>query len=187
MIKDIIKRTTQSTFIRVTGANGIISVAKALLVVISNKVLALFIGAQGIAMVGQLTSFTSIITQLSNGGFNQGLTRYIAEKKEDRKEVMEFIGTAFIVAFTITSITSVFIIILSKPISLKLFTTFDYISILVIFAFTLFFYNLNSLILAVVNGFQAYRKYFSINITTTIVGFILTVSLVIFLKNMELF
>ena len=182
-MRDLIKRTSQNTFLKVTGANGLISVAKALLIIISNKVLAIFVGATGIAMVGQLTSFTSIITQLSNGGFNQGLTRYIAERKDDRREVMEFIGTAFIVAFTVTSLTALLIVIFSGTISQKLFSTSTYISILVIFAVTLFFYNLNSLILAIVNGFQAYRKYFSINITTTVVGFVLTVTLVILFRE----
>lgn len=183
LIIDKLKRSTQNTFLKVSGANGIISVAKAVLVIISNKVLAIIIGTTGIAMIGQLQSFTTIITQLSNGGFNQGLTKYVAENRNNKKEVLEFIGTSFIVAFTLTSLTAFFIIILSKTISLKIFTTSAYFSILVVFAFTLFFYNLNSLILAIVNGFQAYRKYFKINITTTIVGFILTITLVLLLKE----
>jgi PST family polysaccharide transporter len=162
-------------------------VAKAFLVIISNKVLAIIIGATGIAIIGQLQNFTTIITQLSNGGFNQGLTKYIAENRDTKKEVTDFIGTAFLISFSLTSVTALFIILLSRIISLRIFDTLDYNSILIIFAFTLFFYNLNSLILAIVNGFQNYRKYFKINITTTIVGFILTISLYYCLKNTEHF
>lgn len=157
--------------------------AKAFLVIISNKVLAIIIGATGIAMIGQLQNFTTIITQLSNGGFNRGLTKYIAENREKNKEVKEFVGTAFLISFSLTSLTALFIILLSRFISSRIFDTLDYNSILIIFGITLFFYNLNSLILAIVNGFQHYRKYFEINITTTIVGFVLTISLVLAFKE----
>lgn len=177
------KKLVQNNFIKVSGANGIISIGKSILIILSNKVLAIIIGTSGIAMVGQLQNFIGIITMISNGGFNQGLTKYIAENKNDRKIVVEFIGTAFIVSSVLTTLISFIILILSKSISLKIFTTTSYISIIIVFAFTLFFFNLNSLVLAIINGFQQYRQYFKINITVTVVGFFLTVSLVLLLKE----
>lgn len=183
MIINLVRRSFQNTFLKVTGANGLISVAKAFLVIISNKVLAIVIGATGIAMIGQLQNFTTIITQISNGGFNQGLTKYIAENRDNKNEVKEFVGTAFRISFLLTSVTALFIILLSGFLSSRIFDTLEYNSILIIFAFTLFFYNLNSLILSIINGFQEYRKYFKINITTTVVGFVLTIGLVLLLKE----
>jgi O-antigen/teichoic acid export membrane protein len=183
LIINLVRRSFQNTFLKVTGANGLISVAKAFLVIISNKVLAIVIGATGIAMIGQLQNFTTIITQISNGGFNQGLTKYIAENRDNKNEVKEFVGTAFRISFLLTSVTALFIILLSGFLSSRIFDTLEYNSILIIFAFTLFFYNLNSLILSIINGFQEYRKYFKINITTTVVGFVLTIGLVLLLKE----
>lgn len=177
------KYLLNNTFIKVSGANGLITIIKSVFSIISNKVVAMIIGTSGIAMVGQLQSFMVIVTLISNGGFNQGLTKYIAELKNDEKSVKEYIGTAFVVALILSSCVGLLILILSNTISLNIFTTNSYFSILIVFAFTLFFYNLNALILATVNGFQYYKQYFKINITTTIVGFVLTVTLVLLFEE----
>lgn len=178
-----IRRFTNNKFIKVSGANGIITIAKAFLIIISNKVVALIVGTSGIAMLGQLQSFISIITQLSSGGFNKGLIKYIAENKSDKKEINEYISTSFIALFTLSSFTGLLILIFSKTISLKIFSTSAYVTILMAFAVTLFFYNLNNLIFAIVNGFQSYRQYFKISITITLIGFLLTITLVFFFKE----
>lgn len=180
---NFLKRIFRNNFIKISGANGVITIAKTIITIISNKVVATIIGTTGIAMIGQLQNFVSIITIFSNGGFNQGLTKYIAENKSEEKTVLEFIGTSFIVTFIITSLTALIILILSKSIAFNIFSNTKYTSIIIVFALTLFFYNLNSLILAIVNGFQLYRQYFKINITTTVVGSILTISLVLLLKE----
>jgi PST family polysaccharide transporter len=183
LIKIKFQKLFQNTFIKVSGANGIITILKSVFVIISNKVVATIIGTSGIAMVGQLQSFISIVTLLSNGGFNQGLTKYLAEKNSDKNRLREFIGTAFITVTFLSILFGVLILIFSKSISIRIFTVGSYFSVLIVFAVTLLFYNLNALILSIVNGFQQYKQYFKINITTTLVGFILTVSLVLLFQE----
>lgn len=180
---NLIKRILRNKFVKVSSANGIITIAKSLLTIIANKVVATIIGTTGIAMVGQLQNFISIITLFSNGGFNQGLTKYIAEDTNEEKTILDFIGTAFIITFAVTLLTAFIILIFSNTIAFKIFSNPRYTSIIIIFACTLIFYNLNSLILAIVNGFQLYRQYFKISITTTAVGTLLTISLVILFKE----
>jgi PST family polysaccharide transporter len=167
-----------NTFVKVSGTNGIITIIKSLLTIIANKVVATIIGSSGIAMIGQLQNIMSITTLISSGGFNQGITKYIAEKPNDEKRVSEFISTAFVVLTGLTIISAFMISFFSKFISFRIFSTTKYFSILIVFACTLFFYNLNALILSIVNGFQFYKKYFKINITITIIGFLFTVILV---------
>lgn len=179
LIKIEFQKLLQNTFIKVSGANGLITILKSVFVIISNKVVATIIGTTGIAMVGQLQSFISIVTLLSNGGFNQGLTKYLAEKNSDKSRIREFIGTAFISVTFLSILFGILILMFSKQISIRIFTVGSYFSVLIVFAVTLLFYNLNALILSIVNGFQQYRQYFKINITTTLVGFVLTVSLVL--------
>jgi O-antigen/teichoic acid export membrane protein len=181
-MRSVVRQLFENRFLKVAGANGIITIAKSILMIIANKVVATIVGASGIAMVGQLQNLISITTLISSGGFNQGLTKYISEKQHDMKSVSEYIGTAFMISTVLTTIIAVVLILFSNSISFKIFSTTSYSSILIIFAGTLFFYNLNALILAIVNGFQEYRQYFKINITTTIVGFLLTVVLVYELK-----
>jgi len=172
-----------NSFLKVSGANGLVMIGKSFFSILANKVIATIVGTSGIAMIGQLQNFIGITSLVSNGGFNSGLTKYIAEKSKDKKSILEFIGTAFFVSSCLSSFLAILIIVFSKSISLLIFTTPSYFSIIIIFALTLFTYNLNALILAIVNGFQYYKKYFKINITTTIVGFVLSLSLVFTLKE----
>ncbi len=171
-----------SNFLRVSGANGFVTILKSFLSIFANKVVANIIGTSGIAMIGQLQNFIGITSLISNGGFNNGLTKYIAEKK-DKKTQLEFIGTAFFVSTVLSSVLGIIIVIFSKSISIFIFSNPSYYSIIILFALTLFAYNLNTLILSIVNGFQYYRQYFKINITTTFVSFIMTLSLVYLFKE----
>jgi len=179
LLKKFFRKILQNSFIKVLSENGIISIAGSILTMISTKVVALIIGTSGVAMIGQLQNFIQISTLISNGGFNQGVTKYIAEDKDDEKSLLKIIGTAFIALFITTILATITILIFSRLITLKIFTSNTYVSIIIIFAFTLIFHNLNSLILAIVNGFQDYSKFFKIKVTTTIVGFALTTTFVL--------
>ncbi|MDP4201568.1 MAG: O-antigen translocase [Bacteroidota bacterium] len=183
LIKSYINKLSKNTFVRVTSANGFITIIRSLISAISNKVVAVIVGTSGIAMIGQLQNFIQISTLISSGGFNQGLTRYVAENRENENEISEFVSTSLIISAILTVITSLFIFVFSDFLSIKIFTLHSYTSIFIVFAFTLYFYNLNYIILAIVNGFQRYILFFKINFATTIVGFILTVGLVLLFKE----
>lgn len=181
-MNELFERIVRDKFVRVFGANGILTIAKSFITVLSSKIVATVIGASGIAMVGQLQNFIAIATLVSNGGFSQGLTKYIAEYKTNEENTIEFINTAFFITLIITSIVSVIILSLSKTISIQIFTDIIYFPIIIVFSATLIFYNLNNLIIAIVNGLQLYKQYFVINTSTTIIGVVITIALVIQLK-----
>ena len=84
-MKKLIKYLLNNTFIKVSGTNGVITIFKSILTIIANKVVAVIVGSSGIAMIGQLQNFISIASLISNGGFNQGITKYISEKPTDEK------------------------------------------------------------------------------------------------------
>lgn len=182
-MKIFFSRLSNNTFIRVSSVNGLIAIAKAFIIIISNKVVAGVIGPPGIALVGQMQNFITITAMVSSGGFKQGLTKYVAEDISDEQKISEIIGTAFSFTVLLTAISSTFIIIFSQDISQLIFKSDLYFSVFIVMAFALPFYNLNDMVVAIVNGFQLYKLYFQINITITLIGFILTVGLVIWLKD----
>jgi PST family polysaccharide transporter len=174
---------SKNVFFKVSSTNGLITIAKTLISILTNKVVATIIGTSGIAMVGQLSNFTGIVTLITSGGFNQGLTKYIAEKKEDRNDVLEFVSTAFSITTALSTFVGLIILFASNLISYKIFNTTSYYSIIAVFAFTLLLFNLNTLIMTIVNGFEQYRQYFKINITTNFIGSALTLTLVLLSKE----
>jgi O-antigen/teichoic acid export membrane protein len=55
-----------------------------------NKVIAVFIGPSGVAMISQFQNFIAISTVAATGGIEQGAVKYVAEvrKKEENKAVV---------------------------------------------------------------------------------------------------
>ena len=77
------------TLIKTSVLTGISTVIKLVSAFVINKVIAIYIGPSGLAIVGQLQSFTSIITTFSNGAISSGIVKYTAEYQdiEDNIEI----------------------------------------------------------------------------------------------------
>ena len=52
-----------------------------------NKVIAIFAGPSGLAIVGQLQNAVLIINTFAQGGINSGLTKYTAEYRNKPEEL----------------------------------------------------------------------------------------------------
>lgn len=175
-----IARLLQNKFLLVITGNGTVSILKLLMSVISNKVVAIFVGASGLALIGQLSSFISITLLVSSGGFNQGLTKYVSEYKANERQISSFVRTSFLATIITSIVSSIVVLILAKYLSKLIFFSETYSSILIIFAFSLVFYNINNLFLAIINGYQAYKSFFKVSLLITLIGVIFTISLVYF-------
>ncbi len=182
-MKRILKKIRQNDFIRVSGTNGMITILKAFVSILANKVVAFYIGTSGVAMTGQLQNLITIVSMVSGGGFGQGITRYAAQYKENRKEIREFVSTAFVFSMSVSLLCGLVVFILSGMISEKIFLTRKYSSIIILLGTTLVLYSLNNMFICIINGLQQYRKYFKINIATTVSGAILSMALVIALRE----
>lgn len=162
-----------------SGLNGLFTLLKVFSILLATKIIAVITGVSGVAMVGQMQNVIAIVSLLASGGFNQGLTKYVAEFKDDSQTVGEFISTAFQLALAATGIVSLILFFFSRPLAEALFTAASYETIMVVFSVTLLFYTLNNFLVAIVNGYQQYPLYFKINVTTTITVFIMTILLVV--------
>ncbi|MCX7735635.1 MAG: O-antigen translocase [Candidatus Kapabacteria bacterium] len=148
---------------------------------ISTKIAAILIGPPGVALVGQLQNFSSIVMAIATGGINTGVTKYVAEYKNSKNKVRLFISTALRINLFLSAIVGLLMIILSSYLSQKLFHTYDYQIVLIIFGFTIILYALNTLLLSILNGFKEFKKYVIINIVASLTGLIFSVSLIFLL------
>jgi polysaccharide transporter, PST family len=67
------------TLIKTSILTAISTIAKVISGFVINKVIALYVGPSGLAVVGQLQNFMSIITTFSNGAITNGIVKYTAE------------------------------------------------------------------------------------------------------------
>ena len=176
--KYLLHRLAGVDIVKVFSLNALSTFIRMLASMISVKVVAVIIGPAGIALLGQLNNFSSILLGMANGGINSGITKYIAENKEDDARVKVYISNALRITLTCSGIVGLFLIFLCKPLSRFVLFCEDYYYVYIIFGFTILLFTFNSLLISILNGYKQFKLYVRVSIFGTIVGLIYSILLV---------
>jgi polysaccharide transporter, PST family len=158
-----------------TAISTIITVISAFII---NKVLAVYVGPSGLALVGQLKDFVTMITTFSNGAITQGIVKYTAEY-EAIEEKQKVFSTSIIISLVCSTIISVLLFILSDYLSVKILKDTQYSSVFIVFGLTVFLFALNTILMSILNGQKEIKKYVLANIANSLIGLFIT-SILIF-------
>lgn len=146
---------------------------------ITSKAIAVFIGAEGLALIGNLRNFLTTIESFSTLGFSNGIVKYVAEFKEDKTKLNEAIGTVFTTVLITTLIISSLCYFNAKTISSWIFgSEVSYVFIIEILAFSLPFYAANLVMTAIINGLSKYKTFVRISIYSQILSLAITLFLI---------
>lgn len=178
IMNKLIKKVIHHPIIKVSSMTSISTAVRMLTAFISTKIAAILIGPSGVALVGQLHNFSSIVMAIATGGINTGVTKYVSEYKNSKNKVRLFISTALRINLALSVIVGVLMILFSSFLSQRLFHTDEYQIVLIIFGFTIVLYALNTLLLSILNGFKEFKKYVIINIFASLTGLVFSVSLI---------
>lgn len=183
-IFQLLRKATELDIVKVFSFTAISTLVRMLTGLISVKVVASIIGPAGVALVGQLNNFATIALSLSTGGINSGITKYIAEYKEDENKIKDCLSTALRITVGCSLVVALGLILFHSYLSEIVMLSPNYGYVFVIFGFTILFYALNMGLASVINGFKEFKKYVKINIVGSIIGLVFTLSLV-FLWELE--
>ncbi|WP_419870112.1 O-antigen translocase [Chryseobacterium sp. CT-SW4] len=172
------KRLKSSNLLKVFSLTGISTLIKLITSYITVKVLAAVIGPSGIALIGQLQNFTTVLITLGAGGINNGVVKYVAENKESENSLRKILGNGFKITAYLSALIGLIIIFLSKYLSRFILLDDGYYYVFIFFGISLFFISINNFFLSVLNGYKEFRKFVITNITISILGLIFTVGLV---------
>lgn len=181
-MKNRLKNYLKKDLVKVVGFTAIANFLKIFINLISTKIVAVFIGPQGVALVGQFLNLFNIGSIFSSGGISNGVIKYISEYKEDNNQFKDYLGTALSITLFFSLFTSLILGLFSNYFCIKIFGSISYISILYVTAFTISLFAINSLLLSVINGLKLFQKFILINIISSLCSFIFTITLVYFYK-----
>lgn len=177
-LKYLIQRISGIDIIKVFSFNAVATLIRMLCGMVSVKVVAAVIGPPGVALLGQLNNFNSILLGLANGGISSGITKYVAEHKDEPASIRKYLSNALRITLTCSVLVGTVLIFGSRQLSLLILKSDGYSYVFVVFGFTIFLYTLNGLLISVVNGYKQFKKYVAINICGTIFGLLYSVTLV---------
>lgn len=177
-IKTIIKKIIKADIVKVFSLTSVSTLIKMVTGFVSIKVVASIIGPAGVALLGQLNNFSSIILQLASGGINNGITKYVSEYRDSTDTVTRYLSTAIRITIFCSLLIGVLMIIMNTHLSKWIMMSNDYGYVFVVFGFTVILYALNSMMLSVINGFKDFKRYVTINIANSLVGLAFTLCFV---------
>lgn len=178
-IYELFLRFINADIVKVFSLTSISTLVKMCTGLISVKVVASIIGPAGVALVGQLNNFVSIVMSFATGSINKGITKYVAEYKEDDSKVSQYLSTALRIVGICSLICSVILIILHRYLSILIMQSPDYSYLFVILGITIFMYSLNETFISIINGYKEFKRYVKISIANSIFGVVFTVTLVL--------
>ena len=146
---------------------------------ILNKILAVYVGPSGYAAIGQFQNFIQIIISFAGGAIHTAVVKYTAEYYDNEKRQIFVWQTASTIVLLFSLLLTVIILVFQKPLSIYLFQSLAYQSVLVWFALSLIFFTFNTLFLAILNGKKEIKKLVVASISGSVFSLVVTAILVI--------
>lgn len=169
----------RSTLFRVSSLNSVSVVLKIGIGIVTSKIIAIFIGPSGMALVGNMRNFVSLAENISTLGFQNGIIRFVASHKKDRAVTASFVSTIFFLLVGLALVLSVLLFFGADYWTTYLFGSNNAYGLAIkVFAFTLPWHSLSAFLLAVLNGLGSYQKVIYTNIIGNLLGLGVTVLLV---------
>lgn len=146
---------------------------------ITSKAIAVFIGAEGMALIGNLRNFLSSIQSFSISGLYRGTVKCISKFKEDELKLSQTLSTVFYFGFFMTFLMALFSYYYAEYLNEFLFPgSYNFTYIIRILSLSLPFYALNMFSFSIMNGFSKYKILLIINIIGQILGMLVTLVLI---------
>ncbi len=179
-MKNKIKFLLNSQLVKVSSFTSISTFIKIVATFISAKVLAIFTGPPGIAMLGQLTNFMTILIQVCTGATGTGIVKLTSQYQNDKKQLEKVIDTSFTINILFSIFVLILILLFQNQLTLFIFNDIKYKWLLYFVTIGTPLIAINNFILSVISGLHQFKKYVLINIFSSILSVILTVLLVYF-------
>lgn len=181
-MKKLIKYINSKVLVKVAWLHSATVLTKIISGFLTTKFVAIFIGAEGLALIGNLRSFFASIQTFATLGLYNGVVKFIGEFKEDATKLSKTVSTTYYLGFFATVLVSLLCYYNAETLNEFLFSRrYDYTYIIKIMALATPFYALNMFCFSIMNGFSKYRILLVINIIGQVMG--LAVTLLLIWKN----
>jgi len=162
------------TLVKTSIFNAIAVAVKVASALALNKLLAIYIGPAGYAIIGQFQNVVSILVSIAGGLFSTGVTKETAQHNNDSNRQHAVWQTAIRFSLIASLIIGCSLLLVADEMAKWLLHRKEMSSVFIWLAFALPGMALNNLSLAIVNG----KKEVSIYVVANIVGSLLSLSLI---------
>lgn len=182
---EFIKKIIQTNLFKITSLNSVSVLIKIGIGLVTSKLLAVFVGPSGMALVGNLRNFSTSLESISTLGFQNGIVKYIAESKEDRQQLQKTISTVFISLFLVAILLSGILFIFTVFWNKQIFGGHcEYEIVIKAMALALPWLTIAVFFLSVINGLGKFTAVIWINILGNLIGLLVSISMIVQYKTL---
>lgn len=162
------------SLIKTSLLNGIAVVVKVASALVLNKILAIYVGPAGYAVIGQFQNAVSIVVNLAGGVVATGVTKATAQYFDNEAKQHAVWRTAIRVSLVASIIAAIVLLLVGDSLAQWLLHRADMSSVFVWLALTLPAMAANNLLLAIVNGKKEVGIYVTANIIGSLINMLVT-------------
>jgi O-antigen/teichoic acid export membrane protein len=169
----------QTQLFKISTLNSLSVILKIGVGLVTSKLLAVFVGPSGMALVGNLRNFMTSLESISTLGFQNGIVKYVAECDQDKSELQKIIATVFISLLLVAIGLSVILFFFSTYWNNQIFGTyFEYSFVFKVLALALPWYAVSLFLASIINGLGQFKKVIWITILGNVIGLLVSLVLI---------
>jgi PST family polysaccharide transporter len=168
--------------VRAGAFSAVAAAARLLSGLVVIKLVALFVGPEGVAQLGQFISLMSLLLVFAGGGIGTGIVKYTAEYQGDHERLDRLLNAGLYYTLITSCLTGIAVLIFSKPLTLWLLGDIRYKSLIWILAIAQSLIAIHNYIVAIINGFMDVRRITLIHVIGSLVSLVLTALLAYFFR-----
>ena len=169
-------------FIKTSFLSGLSTGISLIARLISTKIVAIYLGTNGMFLLGQLKDFLRLSNTISSFGIENGIIKYTSEYEKQETELKGVIGTSFKINFFSAVFVSGLILVFKERVSDFLQINFDQNFYFLILIISVISASINTCFLSIYNGLKKIELYVLINIFSNVLSAALIVLLVLEMK-----
>ena len=151
---------------------------------VSQKIVAELLGPVGVKRLGDIRDIIPMIESLSSFGTFNGIVKYVAEHKDDEKEIQRLFSTVTVFSI-IASLLCCFVLFFGATyFNTLLFPNANHVFVFKVLALAVPFIAFNRILNGIINGLSAYKTFIKINLISYSCSVILTL-LMIYYKQIN--
>jgi len=168
--------------VRAGAFSAVAAAARLLSGLVVIKLVALFVGPEGVAKLGQFISLMSLLLVFAGGGIGTGIIKYTAEYHGDNERLNNLLSAGIYYTLITSCLTGVVVLIFSKPLTLWLLGDIHSQSLIWILAVAQALIAIHNYIVAIINGFMDVRRVTLIHVIGSLVSLVITALLAYFFR-----
>lgn len=178
-MRRLLHRLNKNLLLKVAGFNSVYIILRIAIGAVMSKIIALYVGAAGMAVMGNLRNFTQGVWTFSVLGLENGLVKHAAQFQNEKHQLKQVFQTAWTLCLSASTVMGVFIVFLAGSLDRWLIAAdTDFSTVFIALGISLPFHVLFIMLSSLLQGLEWFKRFIWVNILVSILVFLISAVLI---------